>query len=176
MEAARADGSYHVLLNVIAGITQRRVVNKVNGTDCAHLRQILLGMPRYGNRRLTKEHLAYLLGMTGRHALDDLFRSVGEDPVVLPTGKRSAGIALGTEQVSALRELVASRDRLPTYQPDIFEAATPAESPLEVAQRRIAELQNENERLREQAQEVASGCSIHRRCATLVCFVWPAHR
>jgi hypothetical protein len=87
MEAVRADGSYHVLLNVIAGIAQRRVVNKVNRTDCAHLRQILLGMPRYGNRRLTKEHLTYVLGMTGRRALDDVLRSVSEDPVVLPTGK-----------------------------------------------------------------------------------------
>jgi hypothetical protein len=56
-----------------------------------------------------------------------------------------------------LRELVASRDSLPTYPPDIFEAAIPAESPLEVAQRRIAELQDENGRLREQAQEVRVG-------------------
>jgi hypothetical protein len=70
---------YHVSLNVTAGIAQRRVINKVNKTDCGDLKQILPGMPRYGNRWVTKEHLAHLVQIRDRRVLDDLFRTAGQE-------------------------------------------------------------------------------------------------
>ena len=106
---------------------------------------------------MTKEYLAHLLQVTDRRAVDDLFRSAGQEPVVLPTHRTPAGITLTPDELSTFRRLVASRESLPRYPPDVFHVRfAPAESPLDTAQRQIARLQTENDQLREEARQVAS--------------------
>jgi DNA repair exonuclease SbcCD ATPase subunit len=92
---------------------------------------------------------------------DELFRAVGP-------GKRSAGITLTSGEVFAFNGLVASRKSLPTYPPNIFDAGAPAESPLDIAQRQIAELQAESDHLRSDAREVAlEHAPLRAECAVL---------
>jgi hypothetical protein len=84
-----------VLVYVIAGIAQRYVMKRISKPDVTHMRQIgVLWTGRYGGQHMAKERLALHLGISGRRAFDDLFRIAGEDPVILPMGKRSAGISL----------------------------------------------------------------------------------